>query len=152
MSTDKDKSKIFYYRQSSKGHNYSPQNFWCPGDILKEEDEALLQEVKAFYQKNGYSPRKEDMKPQLVCKLKSRFRIWKNVILAAGLPDMNSAEMQQKRKIAQAEGPNEECSKEEGFKERRSKEVGAKEEGFKDGRSKEADTKGDGAKEDGTEE
>ncbi|MBE5892744.1 MAG: hypothetical protein E7286_05115 [Lachnospiraceae bacterium] len=107
MSTDKDKSKIFYYRQTHKGKNYSTQDFWRPGDALKEEDEVLLREVKAFYQKNGFSPRKEDIKPQIVSKLKSRFRIWKNVILAAGLPELNSAEMQQKRKDA-----GEECSRE----------------------------------------
>ena len=100
MSTDKDKSKIFYYRQTHKGKNYSPQDFWCPGDALTQEDEALLQEVKEFFRQNGYSPRKEDLKSQTVCILKSRFRIWKNVILAAGLPDLNSAEMQQKRKDA----------------------------------------------------
>lgn len=101
MSKDKDKSKIFYYRQTHKGKNYNLQDFWKPGDDLWEEDRELLREVQEFYQKNGYSPRKEDMKPQVVCKLKSRFRIWKNVILAAELPDLNSAEMQRKRKGAQ---------------------------------------------------
>ena len=101
MSTDKDKSKIFYYRQTQKGRNYTLRDYWKPGDVWRESDRELLQEVQEFYQKNGYSPRKEDMKPQIVGKLKSRFRIWKNVILAAGLPDLNSAEMQQKRKSAQ---------------------------------------------------
>lgn len=100
MSTDKDRSTIFYYRQTRKGKNYSTQDYWRPGDALKEEDEVLLEEVKAFYQKSGFSPCKEDIEPQIVGKLKSRFRIWKNVILAAGLPDLNSAEMQQKRKDA----------------------------------------------------
>ena len=100
MSADRDKSKIFYYRQTHKGKNYTLQDYWQPGDALREEDRELLREVQEFYRKNGYSPRKEDMKPQVVCKLKSRFRIWKNVILAAGLPDLNSAEMQQKRKEA----------------------------------------------------
>lgn len=137
MSTDKDKSKIFYYRQASKGHNYSTRNYWRPGDAIKEEDEALLQEVKAFYQKNGYSPRKEDMKPQLVCKLKSRFRIWKNVILAAGLPDLNSAEMQQKRKGVKAENPKEEAFKEKGAKETSAKEDCVKEDCVKETGAKE---------------
>lgn len=100
MSADRDKSKIFYYRQTHKGKNYTLQDYWQPGDALREGDRELLREVQEFYQKNGYSPRKEDMKPQLVCKLKSRFRIWKNVILAAGLPPANSAEMQLKRKEA----------------------------------------------------
>ena len=98
MSTEKDKSKIFYYRQTLKGKHYNIQDFWQPGDAIRDDDEVLLREVKKFYQENGYSPRKEDMDPQIVKKLKSRFRIWKNVMLAAKLPEMNSAEMQQKRR------------------------------------------------------
>ena len=100
MKTKKKESKTFYYHQNYGGKNYSIRNFWCPGDALTEGDYELLKEVKDFYRKNGYSPCRGDIPLDSVCRLKGRFRTWKNVLLAAELPGLNSAETQRKRKDA----------------------------------------------------
>ena len=100
MNKTKSKKKAFYYRQTCKGSPYNIRNFWCPGDALEGGDEELLKEIKVFYQKNGYPPCRGDIPVDSVCRLKARFRTWKNVILAAGLPELNSAEAQRKRKEA----------------------------------------------------
>lgn len=100
MSSKKSKKQAFYYRQTSKGRSYNIRNYWCPGDTFKEGDEVLLIEVIEFYQKNGYPPNRGDIPQESVCRLKGRFRTWKNVILAAGLPGLNSAEAQRKRREA----------------------------------------------------
>jgi len=100
MSSKESRNQAFYYRQSCKGNSYNIRNYWCPGDTLKEDDKELLIEVKNFYQKNGYPPCRGDIPQESVCRLKGRFRTWKNVILAAGLPGLNSAEAQMKRKEA----------------------------------------------------
>jgi len=100
MSTKESKKHAFYYRQSCKGNPYNIRNFWCPGDTIEKGDEKLLKEIKDFYLKNGYPPCRGDIPAESVCRLKGRFRTWKNVILAAGLPELNSAEVQRKRKEA----------------------------------------------------
>ena len=100
MSSKESKKHTFYYRQSRKGNTYNIRDFWCPGDALEKGDEELLKEIKDFYQKNGYPPCRGDVSAEMACRLKGRFRTWKNVILAAGLPELNSAEVQKKRKEA----------------------------------------------------
>ena len=96
MSEHKTPVSSFHYRMTHKGFHYNVSDFWKPGDPLTEEDERLLRRVKDFYRQNGFSPSRSDL-PQDVPRLKHRFRTWKNVLTAAGLPDMNSAENQRKR-------------------------------------------------------
>jgi len=100
MSKKEDKMKCFYYRQTYKGQNYCTKDYWCPGDPILDEDMELLQEVIQFYQQQGYAPCRADLSNERVTLLKSRFRTWKNVILAAGLPAWNSAECQKLRQEA----------------------------------------------------
>ena len=98
MSNKKKGTSAFYYRQTYGGKNYNIKNYWCPGDAFKEGDEELLKEVKEYYLKNGYPPSRADIPLDLVCRLKGRFRTWKNVLIAAELPELNSAETQRKRR------------------------------------------------------
>ena len=98
MEKKNSKKHVFYYMQKSKGSNYSIKNFWCPGDPLKDSDEELLREIKEFYRREGYPPCRGDIPFESVCRLKNRFRTWKNVLLAAGIPGLNTAETQEKRK------------------------------------------------------
>ena len=60
-SKSKDGSKNFHYRMTHKGFNYAKKDFWQPGDELTEEDWKLLESVKVFHQKSGYSPSKDDL-------------------------------------------------------------------------------------------
>ena len=61
--------------------------FWQSGDPLTESDIALLQTVKQYYIEHGYSPSKADIPNQEA--LKQRFRLWKDVLEACGLPSLN---------------------------------------------------------------
>ena len=92
----KTNSNSFHYRMTHKQSNYAKKDFWQPGDALTESDKNLLKGVKAFYQTNGYPPKKDDMKDE-VYELKQRFRTWKNVLIAAELPAINDASVTQKR-------------------------------------------------------
>lgn len=94
----KSSPENFHYRMTHRGANYSKKDFWQPGCPLTVEDLQLLQQVKDFYEENGYSPCKADMPNGAVSDLKARFRTWKNVSIAAELPFWNQAELQQKRK------------------------------------------------------
>ena len=66
-----------------------------PGQPVTEKDSEMLLSVKTFYRQHGYTPTKEDVGN--AAQLKSRFRTWNNVLLAAGLPDKNNPENQKKR-------------------------------------------------------
>lgn len=99
MSKGKGK-RLFYYRQTYGGQNYNIKDYWCLGDAFIEGDEELLKEVKEYYRKNNYSPSRGDLPIEMAYRLKGRFRTWKNVLLAAGVPELNSAETQRKRKEA----------------------------------------------------
>ena len=92
---DKKKSKT---NNRFKHRNYNSPRYWQPGQQLTYSDIKLLAEVKNFYQENGYTPAKEDISNTL--QLKSRFRTWKNVLAAAGLPDRNDPDNQRKRMAA----------------------------------------------------
>lgn len=61
---------------------------WRPGDPLTREDLRLLEPVKETAKRLGRTPTKQECSN--VRELKQRFRTWKNVILAAGLPDLHS--------------------------------------------------------------
>lgn len=98
MSQNKTVKECFHYRQSHKGANYSRKDFWRPGDPVTKKDQELLNVVNEFYQREGYAPCRGDLSSMVVSDLKARFRTWKNVILAAGLPYWNDAETQKKRK------------------------------------------------------
>lgn len=73
---------------------------------MQEQDEQLLQGVKQFHREHGYSPSRKDLSAEAVRDLKARFRTWKNVLVAAGLPAMNDVETQRQRqhvKVQKAE-------------------------------------------------
>lgn len=91
------KNKCFSMRK-----HYDFDKFWQPGMPVTEDDIKLLGEVKEFYKKNGYVPTTKDISN--FQKLKSRFRTWKNVLLAAELPVVNDAEQQRLRVLAQERG------------------------------------------------
>ena len=65
-------------------------NQWTPGDPLDEKDNALLLPLKEKARELGRTPTVSEVpsSPQI----KRRFRIWKNAVLAAGLPSLNSPE------------------------------------------------------------
>lgn len=90
MENGKKTNKCFHQRK-----HYDINKFWKPGMPLTEEDLKLLKEVKAVYCKQGYVPTMSEVSN--VQKLKSRFRTWKNVLCAAGLPPMNDPEQQRRR-------------------------------------------------------
>lgn len=72
--------------------------FWQTGEILTKKDLELLEEVKLIYKRQGYVPSKKEISN--VAALKGRFRTWKDVLRAAGLPNMHDAEQVQKRQKA----------------------------------------------------
>ena len=98
MSRNRTAKDCFHYRQSHKGENYCKSNFWQPGEPVTEKDRELLKPITDFYQKEGYAPSRSELPHSTVSELKARFRIWKNVILAAELPDWNDVEAQERRK------------------------------------------------------
>ena len=61
--------------------------FWQPGEPLTGEDIELHQTVKQYYIEHGYSPSKADISNHEA--LKQRFRLWKDVLEACGLPSLN---------------------------------------------------------------
>jgi len=63
---------------------------WQPGDPLSEQDIALLQPLKDRACELGRTPTVTEVSTAYI--IKQRFRIWKNAILAAGLPALNSPE------------------------------------------------------------
>jgi len=86
----KKKNKCFSMRK-----HYDFDKFWKPGMPITDEDLKLLEEVKAFYKKNGYVPIMKEISN--VQKLKSRFRTWKNVLIAAELPSQHDPEQLKRR-------------------------------------------------------
>ena len=86
----KKKGQCFSMRK-----HYDFNKFWKPGMPITEEDKKLLEEVKNVYEKQGYVPTMSEISN--VQKLKARFRTWKNVLLAAGLPSINDPDEKKKR-------------------------------------------------------
>ena len=63
---------------------------WNPGEPLNDNDRALLQSmIDKSYELGRTSTVSEVVD---AAQIKSRFRIWKNAVLAAGLPALNSPE------------------------------------------------------------
>lgn len=81
-----------------KTYRYSHGNFWKPGDLLTERDLKMLHPVKEYYRRRGYPPARGDMAN--AGALKNRFRIWKDVLLAAEVPSMNDPECQVRKQKA----------------------------------------------------
>ena len=86
----KKKNKCFSMRK-----HYDFDKFWKPGMPVTDEDLKLLEEVKAFYCQKGYVPIMKEISNMQ--KLKSRFRTWKNVLIAAELPSQHDSVQQKKR-------------------------------------------------------
>lgn len=72
------------------------ENLWKRGQPLTKKDEELLQIVKDLAVKLGHTPIKRECKES--AKLKARFRTWRDVIYASGLPALKSREEMVKRK------------------------------------------------------
>ena len=89
----KKKNKCFSMRK-----HYDFDKFWKPDMPLTEADRKMLEEVIAVYHRQGYVPTMKEVSN--VQKLKSRFRTWNNVLLAAGLPSRNAPEQKRKRLAA----------------------------------------------------
>ena len=91
---DNRKKRVSVQKRTSR----TKCGFWKSGEPLTKQDLELLKEVKAVYEKQGYIPSKKEVSN--VCELKGRFRTWKDVLLAAGLPDIHDASQVQKRQQA----------------------------------------------------
>lgn len=89
---EKKKNKCFSMRK-----HYDFDRFWKPGMPVTEDDMKLLEEVKQVYQKQGYVPIMSEVSNAQ--KLKARFRTWKNVLIAAGLPSLNDP-IEKKKRLA----------------------------------------------------
>ena len=73
---------------------------WKPGDLLSEADRVLLQPMIEKSNELGRTPTVSEVAD--AARIKSRFRIWKNAVLAAGLPALNSPEqvrLREKREV-----------------------------------------------------
>ena len=93
--TDKEKKK---QKSVRKRNDYNKKNYWVQGEPLTERDQKILQEVKCFYKEKGYIPSKKEISNASV--LKSRFRTWKEVLMAAGLPSIHDGDEVRKRQEA----------------------------------------------------
>lgn len=71
---------------------------WKPGQALTEEDYELLKPIVEVARILGHTPRVQDV-PN-ADKIKNRFRIWKNALLAAGFPLYSAPEQEVLRRIA----------------------------------------------------
>ena len=67
------------------------QGQWKPGQPLTDEDHELLKPILEAAQLLGHTPRVQDV-PN-ADKIKKRFRIWKNALLAAGFLLWNAVSM-----------------------------------------------------------
>ena len=68
---------------------------WKPGDPLTDNDLELLQPLILSARKTGLTPTTKEIPS--ASKIKSRFRLWKHAVAAAGLPSLNSPEQTQLR-------------------------------------------------------
>ena len=84
MENRKKKPKV------CQNYRWKSGDFWKPGDELTETDQKMLLVVQNFYKRCGYAPTRNEIAN--VGALKQRFRIWDDVLLAAGLPRRNDRE------------------------------------------------------------
>lgn len=95
QNTDKVKKRQKSVRRRS---DYQKKHYWIQGEPLTEKDEELLKEVKNYYIEMGYIPSKKEISNAVA--LKGRFRTWKEVLAAAGLPSIHDGEEVRKRQEA----------------------------------------------------
>ena len=72
---------------------------WEPGDEVTQDDYILLQPLYERANELGFTPAQKHMSDDLnyVVTLKRRFRTWRNVVAAAGLPWLSNCEQQERR-------------------------------------------------------
>lgn len=63
---------------------------WIPGEPLTESDYELLRPLLDHAAATGMTPTVKEI--PTAPKIKNRFRIWKNAVMAAGLQSLNTAE------------------------------------------------------------
>ena len=68
---------------------------WLPGEKLTERDMEILQPLIDRAGELGRTPKVSEVASSAL--IKSRFRIWKYAVLAAGLPAMNDPGQVMKR-------------------------------------------------------
>ncbi len=78
--------------------DYEKKHYWKQGDPLTPKDEVMLEEVRSFYNEKGYIPSKKEISNAVA--LKGRFRTWKEVLNAAGLPSIHDGDEVRKRQEA----------------------------------------------------
>ena len=92
MENRKKKPKV------CQNYRWSSGQFWKLGDALTETDQKMLLVVQNFYRRCGYAPTRNEVAN--AGALKQRFRVWDDVLLAAGLPLRNDPENVKKRQDA----------------------------------------------------
>ena len=75
-------------------------NFWQEGMPLTEKDELLLKILKDRAAELGYTPLVSDVAE--ACRIKGRFRCWRDALKAAGLPSERDPEQVARRMAARA--------------------------------------------------
>jgi hypothetical protein len=93
-----------YSFSGRKSKNGSRQRYWEPGDELTERDLELLEPLRRRARELGYTPTQADM-PDITA-IKSRFRVWRDAVAAAGLPWLNTPEQQRRRSEARKQNMN----------------------------------------------
>ena len=73
---------------------------WKPDEPLTEADRELLRPLIDKAREIGMTPTTREVPSS--AKIKSRFRLWKYAVMAAGLPSLNSPEQVQIRQARAA--------------------------------------------------
>lgn len=73
---------------------------WQPGEQLTAQDQALLAPLKQKAAALGRTPTVAEVAS--AARIKARFRLWKNAVLAAGLPALNDPEQTRLREKEKA--------------------------------------------------
>lgn len=89
--------KTAKYQSKNRYREHDPR-LWKPGEPLTEEDQKLLNEIRCRYQQLGYVPSKKEVAS--TARIRTRFRTWGDVLLAAGLPGINDPEQVRLRAAA----------------------------------------------------
>lgn len=86
--------------RENRNYRWNSGEFWEPGDELTESDRKMLAVVQNFYERHGYTPTRNEVSN--AGALKQRFRVWDDMLCAAGLPRRNDPENVRKRQEAKA--------------------------------------------------
>ena len=73
---------------------------WKPDEPLSDADRELLRPLIEAAREIGMTPTTKEVPSS--AKIKSRFRLWKYAVMAAGLPSLNSPEQVQLRQARAA--------------------------------------------------